>query len=460
MTEPLRFAIVGGGFTGVAFVIHLARHSSSPIDIDVIEPGAMLGAGIAYSARDPLHRINVPSGRMSLFPEESSHATNWFFQHGILPGDGASTDASGNHYVARAHYGAYVADTLAKTLAATPHVRLRHHHSRATQVARAGAGWSIALSDGESVAADRVALCFGHAVAGPPCPVSEAAARHPGLIANPWRPGGLAAIDARARVLLVGTGLTMADMGATLLDRGIRGITAVSRRGLMAQPHGIFSSDANFLDGAAPPRTALALLRLARQRARASIDGGPGWHPVADALRFSLPRLWPALPPAERRRIARRLLPFWDVHRFRVAPQVHQALTAAIADGRLVVKKAGVTAIDADGDALIARLRRPGGALEEQRFDAIVLCVGPNRDPAHNPLVRALFEAGLARPDPVGLGLDVDGDSHLIARDGTIERHLIALGPMTRGTFGEMTGAPDIARHIERLVGRIAAGGV
>jgi uncharacterized NAD(P)/FAD-binding protein YdhS len=123
-----------------------------------------------------------------------------------------------------------------------------------------------------------------------------------------------------------------------------------------------------------------------------------------------------------------------------------------------VVEKAGVAAIDVEGDALVARLRRSGGALEERRFEAIVLCVGPDRNLTHNPLVRALFEAGLARPDPVDLGLDVDAESHLIARDGAIERSLIALGPMTRGAFGEMTGAPDIARHIERLTGLIAAG--
>ena len=458
MTDRLRIAIVGGGFTGVAFIVHLARLMRGPLDIDLIEPAAAPGAGIAYSARDPLHRINVPSDRMSLFAGALSDVTDWLFQRKILPGDGASTDSSGDHYVARAHYGAYVADTLAKTLAAAPHVRLRHHRARATHVARAGAGWSVALSNGQSVAVDRVALCFGHAVAGPPCPVSDAAAGHPSLIANPWQPAGLAALDAQARVLLVGTGLTMADMGATLLDRGLRRITAVSRRGLMAQPHGIFSSDANFLDGAAPPATALGLLRLARQRARASIDRGLGWHPIADALRFSLAHLWPALPAAERRKVARRLLPFWDVHRFRVAPQVHQALAAAIGDGRLVVEKAGVTAIDADGDALVARLRRPGRVTEELRFEAIVLCVGPNRDLTHNPLVRALFEAGLARPDPIGLGLDVDAESHLVARDGTIERDLIALGPMTRGTFGEMTGAPDIARHIARIAGLITMG--
>jgi uncharacterized NAD(P)/FAD-binding protein YdhS len=29
---------------------------------------------------------------------------------------------------------------------------------------------------------------------------------------------------------------------------------------------------------------------------------------------------------------------------------------------------------------------------------------------------------------------------------------LLAFGPMTRGSFGEMTGAPDIARHLERVL--------
>ena len=118
MTDRLRIAIVGGGFTGVAFIIHLARLVRGPLDIDVIEPSAALGAGIAYSARDPLHRINVPSGRMSLLPGESSHATNWFFQHGILPGDGASTDSSGDHYVARSTR-LLAPETLPQTLAAS-----------------------------------------------------------------------------------------------------------------------------------------------------------------------------------------------------------------------------------------------------------------------------------------------------------------------------------------------------
>lgn len=29
---------------------------------------------------------------------------------------------------------------------------------------------------------------------------------------------------------------------------------------------------------------------------------------------------------------------------------------------------------------------------------------------------------------------------------------LFAYGPITRGTFGEMTGAPDIAQHLEQVM--------
>ncbi|WP_158815696.1 FAD/NAD(P)-binding protein [Methylocapsa sp. S129] len=468
MTEPdrlasagrLRIAVVGGGFTGVAFVIHATRLIPGPLDIDIIEPSAALGLGHAYSASDPLHRINVPSERMSLFAGDLSHATDWLFQKQILPGDGASTDAIGHHYVARSHYGAYVADTLAKTLtAAAPRVSLRHRRALATAIRPADGGWSIALSTGDAVEADRVALCFGHAVAGSPCPISAAAAADPRLIANPWRADGLSSIDKEASVLLVGTGLTMADMAASLLGRGHKGkLIAVSRRGLMAQPHGLFADDVNFLGDCAPPLTALGLLDLVRRRVRASTDQGRGWHPAIDALRYNLPRVWGALPPGERRAVKRRLLAFWDVHRFRVAPQVHAALAAAIGDGRLVVEKAGVAAIDANQDSLVATLRRPGGALQERRFGGIILCVGPDRDLTHNPLIREMFAVGLARADAVGLGLDVDAGSHLIARDGTVQPNLLAFGPMTRGTFGEMTGAPDIARHIERVAGLMAAG--
>jgi uncharacterized NAD(P)/FAD-binding protein YdhS len=67
-------------------------------------------------------------------------------------------------------------------------------------------------------------------------------------------------------------------------------------------------------------------------------------------------------------------------------------------------------------------------------------------------LIRRLVDHGIACLDALGSGLDVTPDSRLIGATGTVLASALALGPMTRGTFGEMTGAPDIVRHIERLV--------
>jgi uncharacterized NAD(P)/FAD-binding protein YdhS len=391
-----RIAVIGGGFTGAAFVIHAARLIPRSLEIDLIEPSAALGRGLAYSAIDPLHRINVPSSRMSLFADRPADATDWLFRNGTLPGDGSSTDEAGHHYVSRSDFGAYVANTLEETLtAADGRVRLRRHRTLATGLRRTDDGWSLALSSDDTIEADRVALCFGHAAASLPCPVSVEASADPRFVPNPWQANGLSTIEADAAVLLVGTGLTMADVAVSLLSRGHRGrITAVSRRGLLARPQGVFAEDTNFLEGLATPTTALELLRLVRRRARASIASGSGWHQAIDALRYNLPQIWRLMPEVECRRIARRLLPFWDVHRFRVAPAVHSVLERAIGDGRLAIEKAGIASIDVEGDTLAAALRRPGGLLERRRFQGIVLCIGPERDPTRIPLVGALLAAG------------------------------------------------------------------
>jgi uncharacterized NAD(P)/FAD-binding protein YdhS len=46
------------------------------------------------------------------------------------------------------------------------------------------------------------------------------------------------------------------------------------------------------------------------------------------------------------------------------------------------------------------------------------------------------------------IGLDTDLRSRLRNTDGKVSPGLLAFGPITRGSFGEMTGAPDFARHL------------
>lgn len=55
------------------------------------------------------------------------------------------------------------------------------------------------------------------------------------------------------------------------------------------------------------------------------------------------------------------------------------------------------------------------------------------------------------------LGLDLTASGTLLGRDGAVSRRLFALGPVTRGTFWEMTAGPDIGRQAELLAPYLAA---
>ena len=453
-----RVVLIGGGYTGTALAIHLMRAAEAPLMLTVIDPSDRLGRGIAYGATDPEHRINVPSDRMSLFGDDPNHATRWLHENGILP-DAGSTDEQGHHYVARANYGSYVEAMLADAIVASaPRVAFVHERARATGIAAEGPGWSVFLTDGRTVAADTVMLCFGHAPPALPCRVAAAARQARGFVENPWAPDAYGAIGQDDDVLIVGTGLTMADAVASLTRRKHRGsVTAISRRGLLPQAHGAFTEGVDVLDGQPPPRTARALLRLVRARiaARGPVED---WHPTVDALRAKLPEMWAILPDGEKRKVVRRLLPFWEVHRFRIAPQIHALIAAARREERLAIEAAALAGLDHDGSRFRATLRRGSGALEQRSFDAVVLCTGPNKNPSRHPVVATLLDGGLAQLDTIGMGIRVDTDFRVVDPAGRPHPGLLAIGPTVRGSFGEMTGAPDITRHIERITPMIAGG--
>ena len=106
------------------------------------------------------------------------------------------------------------------------------------------------------------------------------------------------------------------------------------------------------------------------------------------------------------------------------------------------------------------RFHRRGTAEEVALTVArVVNCSGPGADYDRigHPLTQHLLGSGAARPDLFRLGLDVTGNCALLSRDGAISRRLFAVGPMTKGTFWEMTAVPDIRRQCELLARHVAA---
>jgi uncharacterized NAD(P)/FAD-binding protein YdhS len=67
------FVIVGGGASGALMAAHLLRGEPSPIRVTIVEKGADLGRGLAYSTANPSHLLNVRAANMSAYAGDPDH---------------------------------------------------------------------------------------------------------------------------------------------------------------------------------------------------------------------------------------------------------------------------------------------------------------------------------------------------------------------------------------------------
>ena len=451
-----RVAILGGGFCGAAAAFHLARDLGAGVEILVVEPRPRLGAGLAYGTEDPAHRINVPSSKMTLVSADLGHFDAWLDGPEAPPLDPEAVSGP-DRFPQRRLFGAYVAAFLRPWIEAGV---VRHLRDRAVAVDWAADGGVVTLAGGGRIAADLLVLALTHPrpeTPGALAPLSGS----PGLVADPYAPEALAGVAPGARVLVVGSGLTSADVIASLDRRGHRGpITTLSRHGLRSRGHAPRPQEtlADFADP--PARTAGGLLASIRAALRADAAAGLTWHAALDRVRGQGPAIWAALDAPARSRIVRHLRTLWDVHRFRVAPQVEAVLDRLTAEGRLTPIAGRLTGARVTPEGLAVSWRPRGAARGTKAvFDAVVVTTGPahGRVIADTPVLASLAAAGRLRPDPLGLGIDTDPDGRPIGADGRGDPRILVCGPLARGSVGELMGVPEVTQHAELTARRAAA---
>ncbi|MBB3452536.1 putative NAD(P)/FAD-binding protein YdhS [Rhizobium sp. BK313] len=452
-------AIIGGGVSGTAVAFHLMQYKPlQPGQLFIFEPRARLGAGLAYDTQDPAHRINVPAAKMSLLPDDLEHFQRWLEEGNVLAGDQTAVAANGSLFPRRGVFGRYV-NTMVQPFVDSGAVT--HVAERAEDVQRLDGHWVITGEAGRRVEADILVIATSHPSPQPPQPLQNALTGHPRFVADPTRPDALDAVRADDRVLVVGNGLTSADVIASLNLRGHKGpITAISRRGLRSRGHAPVKQElfGDFVSH--PSRTALDLLRHVRAAIREAEGEGRSWHAVIDQVRAQGQDLWRAMPINERRRVVRHLRPFWDVHRFRVAPQVEAVSEEAISAGRLEVLAASVASVKVK-DGMIGctlRLSRSGKSLDRQ-FDAVVVTTGPGHRGIldSQSWIGELADAGYLAIDDAGLGLACNTASLALGADGKAAPSLFISGPLARGTFGELMGLPEVVEHAVFVAEQVAS---
>ena len=465
--------IVGGGYTGTCAAIQLSRQAKRPMRISVIEQRDAVGRGLAYSSPDPEHRLNAPDMVHFVAPEDPDILRRWFDEQG---GEAFDADADAGDdvlYIKRGDFGRFMGEQFAAHQRDNPSdSTIGHVHDRALDIARDDDQFLVSLAQGDRLEADLVVVATSNERPAIPAAFAGPAAEHPAFFGNPWDLAAIEAIPTDARLLFVGTALTAADLIITRLRRGHTGaLTAMSRRGLrstgrprsggaMAGPFWdrITRETSFFVDRHGSQTRLLDVMRSLRNDIADAEAGGESWQGAFDELRDSVWQVWPALPLVEQQRFMRHLRPWYDVHRFRLPPQIEATLEGAIASGQLAYKAARIETVTAAGDGIsVAYRSRRSETLKREIFDAVVNCTGPEPRPDRtgNPFMRALVARGLARPHPVGIGFDVDDDCAAIGADGESNPWIRIFGPLTLGQFGDPQGTPFILRYICKTMPQI-----
>ncbi|WP_166038065.1 FAD/NAD(P)-binding protein [Sphingosinicella sp. YJ22] len=434
-------AIIGGGFSGAMQAVQLLRRGVGRVTL--IERAGAPGRGLAYGAAHPTHLLNVRAGGMSAYPDDPGHFARWLEARG--DGDAAA-------FAPRLVYAEYVREQLREAMAAAPG-RLDLVEDDATGVDTASRGVAVTLANGAGIEADAAVLAIGNSPPKPPRMLAEADLPAERFFADPWLPGAADGLARDDSVLVIGTGLTMVDLVLLLEQRGFEGpILAVSRRGLLPRAHA--AGPPPQPRSAVPTGAASRLLREVREQGEAN-----GWRQAVDALRPVTQRLWQSTTPDARGRFLRHLRPWWDVHRHRIAPEIHARLQAMADKGQLRVAAGKLVGAESRRDGVEVEWR-PRGANGTDRINVarIINCTGPEADlrGTADPLLRTLLERGTIRPDPLGIGVDVDGESRVIAADGRPRDNLFAVGPITRGSFWEIVAVPDIRSQVAGVAARLA----
>jgi len=445
----MRITIIGAGFSGNVLATELARLAPVGTDLCLVGNTDGFGRGVAYGEARPEHLLNVRARDMGATADQPGEFARWL----------NLTRRAEESFLPRLVYGEYLYSRLQQA-AQVSLAGFNQVQQEAVAVEREGDAFRVTLADGADFLTDRVVLAVGTL---PPQRLQGVGPRllvDPGYIAWPWQKNlrgedALSRVPQDARVLVVGTGLTMADTVVTLIRRGHQGpITALSRHGLLPRPH-LVEPGAPI---ALPPAVLHALnsadVRQLLRALRSLAPIVPDWRALVDALRPYTQDYWKRLPDAQRARFLRHLRPYWDVVRHRLAPSLHEELEQLRHDGRLSIRAGRVLRARRGEEAVEVVIRERGQSHSTaEQYDVLVRATGLDTDverTAH-PLIGQLRDAGLISAERHALGLRATAQFEVLDRNGQPMRGLYCLGPLLRGQLWEIIAVPELRVAAQQL---------
>jgi uncharacterized NAD(P)/FAD-binding protein YdhS len=451
-SSPERIAIVGSGFSGTMTAVNLARLSTRPLQVTVINSRRPAGRGVAYSTRRPEHLLNVAARNMSAFRDEPDHFLRWLRTRSEF--DAVPEIELRERFIPRMVYGDYLRSIMHHHLQSadgmTP-VTTEFVAGEVLDIEPAGDMAVVRLAEGTGVEADRVVLATGNE---PPAdlPGSEALAAHPAWMGDPWQPLEKRLPGQGETIVVLGTGLTTVDVIISLRALGwVDSIHAISRHGWFPHSHfrGIEYPDFP------PAGLELAdlglenLVTVVQQHCGILHERNANPAIIVDKLRPHTQRIWSRFTREERLAFARKYAARWNIFRHRIAPDIHAQITSSQLTGQLQIHAASIESVEASGSRIVVHL----GNGESQAGNLVINATGPvtKLSASRSVFLQNLLRRGLVAPDDTDMGIRVDPDHTIVSGDGERSRLLLALGPLLRGTLWETIAVPELRAQAKRV---------
>lgn len=455
-------AIIGAGFCGSTLAVHLLRHPPvTALKILLISRPGSMARGVAYSTQARAHVLNVPAGRMNALAGEDDSFYDYVKR--------THPNATPALFAERRLYGDYLQALLQQASDnAAPNCELQEVIGEVVKIIPGpnAQGGLLFMDNGEHFRADSIVLSIGSCARQAPSIAAEYRPFYesPGYVHDPWQPGALDRIGTDDPVFLIGSGLTMLDVVLDLRDRGHTGsIQAVSRRGLLPQPHRELNAHPDYDEGLAQHMlsdcTVRHYVRAVRDAIRQHAQAGGDWRDIIGGLRSATQQLWHALPLDERLRFLRHVRPYWDAHRHRCAPQPGARMQAELASGKLKLMAGRIVRYTSNPDSVSVCVRRRGTRIEEQlEVKAVINCTTLALDlrQLDDPLLKSLRADGLLVPDALGTGMAIAPSGALLDCNAAPSDWLYYVGPFLQARDWEATAVPELREYVKAMAQTLA----
>ena len=441
-------AIVGGGFSGTLLAIQLLRMGLAKTDaIALIEQSPRMGPGLAYSVEDECCLLNVPAGNMSAFPDDPGHFVRYC--------QAMDSNITSSSFLPRRLYGQYIEQLLRDTETRYPQQLHRLRASTVDLEYISGDRYRIDFARHPSILTNKVVLALGHFASQPLATLKSVPAD---MVITPWDAEQFQKIPVTLPIAILGTGHTAIDALLRLrANSAVQKVYLISRRGLLPNSHRLASSmvDAQFPNWLKNvSATARGYTRALRAQIKNHCQDGGDWRDIFNQIRAHTSDLWQTLPINERARFLRQLLPYWDVHRHRLALSAGKQIEKLQQQGAIDVIAGRIESAKIHGKHIKLQYRdRATQEIRSIEVGAIIHCTGPNYDlsTVPDPLVKNLIRRNYLQQDALKIGLVLDGQYQLQNPNHPMQQHLYYIGPMLKARFWESIAVPELRVHVQCL---------